>query len=173
VSMRVAVVLSAEFDDAGEFLADAAAFDAAGADGLWLAAGAGEAEVLVLLGAVAGVARRAGLGVALGSAEAWPPELLERATATLRRLSRGRTVFVTRGELAETLELDPGAGGAEAERWRVVPAPESRAAWSDTLAAAEEAGMTGVLVPASPRLLDLLRNPDPGEGRRDLLLAQG
>lgn len=165
-------MLSAAFDDAGEFLADAAAFDAAGADGLWLAADGDDVEAFVLLAAVAAAAPRADLGLVLGPAEGYPADLLERATATLRRLSRGRAVFVVGADRGETVELDRD-GGAGAERWRWVPEPESRAAWTQTLAAAEEAGLTGVVVPANPRLLDLLRNPDPGDGRPDLLLAQG
>jgi hypothetical protein len=173
--MRVGIRLPAVFDDAGEFLADAAAFDAAGADLLWLAAKPGELEALVLLAAVAAVAPRTCLGAALASGEAWPPALLDQAEATLRRLSRGRPVFIVRDELEGTLELDPGDGGAGPERWLMVPAPENRAAWAETLAAAAEAGATGVVAPASPRLLDILRNPDadPDQGRRDLLLAQG
>jgi len=171
--MRVGVVLSMAFDDAGEFLADAAAFDAAGADGLWLAANGDDVEALLLLAAIAAAAPRADLGLALGSASACPADLLERATATLRRLRRGRPVIVVGAEPGDTLELDRGGGDAGAERWRWVPGPENRAAWAETLAAAETAGLTGVLVAANPRLLDLLRNPDPGDGRQDLLLAQG
>jgi hypothetical protein len=171
--MRVGVILPATFTDAAEFLADAAAFDAAGADGLWVAAKSGELEPLVLLAAIAAVAPRTRLGAALGSRKAWPPAVLEQIVTTLRQLSRGRPVFILAGELEGMLELDPDDGGPELERWLVVPGPENRAAWAETLAAAEEAGATGVVVPASPRLLDLLRNPDPGDGRRDLLLAQG
>ena len=41
------------------------------------------------------------------------------------------------------------------------------------LADAAERGIAGLVVPADPRLLDILRNPDePGE-RHDLQLAQG
>jgi hypothetical protein len=37
----------------------------------------------------------------------------------------------------------------------------------------EEAGASGVIVPADPRLLDLLRNGDEEDDRSDLQLAQG
>jgi hypothetical protein len=41
------------------------------------------------------------------------------------------------------------------------------------LAAAVADGTTGVIVPAGPRLLDLLRNADEEDDRSDLILAQG
>jgi len=37
----------------------------------------------------------------------------------------------------------------------------------------EAARATGVLVPAGPRLLDMLRNADEEDDRSDLALAQG
>jgi hypothetical protein len=39
--------------------------------------------------------------------------------------------------------------------------------------AAEAVGATGIIVPADPRLLDLLRNGDEEEDRSDLGLSQG
>jgi hypothetical protein len=41
-----------------------------------------------------------------------------------------------------------------------------------TLGAHEDAGATGIIVPWDPRLIDLLRNPDP-EDRSDLLISTG
>ena len=70
-------------------------------------------------------------------------------------------------------EHEGGAGDDPAERWVQAAAPEGRAAWRAALADAEAAGAAGLLVPAGPRLLDLLRNPDDPGDRRDLHLAQG
>jgi hypothetical protein len=41
------------------------------------------------------------------------------------------------------------------------------------LADAVANGAGGLLVPAGPRLLDILRNPNDPDDRRDLQLAQG
>jgi len=51
--------------------------------------------------------------------------------------------------------------------------PDGRAAWLAKLAEAAERGVRGVVVPADPRLIDVLRNPDDAGGRMDLYLAQG
>ena len=59
------------------------------------------------------------------------------------------------------------------ELWTQGPAPDGREPWRALLAAAEAVGATGVIVPADPRLLDLLRNADEEEDRSDLTLAQG
>jgi hypothetical protein len=70
-------------------------------------------------------------------------------------------------------DLDSKPENSPAERWLGVEAPDGRESWRATLAEAEEQGYQGVVVPAHPRLLDILRNPgDPGE-RLDLQLAQG
>jgi len=56
---------------------------------------------------------------------------------------------------------------------RIVFQPDGRAAWRATLLDAGERGLRGLLVPADPRLLDILRNPDDPGYRHDLQLAQG
>jgi len=145
--VQVGVLLAREPEELGEWLTDAAAFDAAGADALWIDPGQ-EFDVLALTAALAAVTFRTRLVVT-------PPEAPERTLATVHRLSRGR--------------LTPEPDGS----WEHVPMPEDRAAWRATCADAEERGVTGLVIPANPRLLDILRNPDdPGE-RHDLHLAQG
>jgi hypothetical protein len=59
------------------------------------------------------------------------------------------------------------------ELWSQIPSPDGREHWRRLLGAAAAAGVTGVIVPAGPRLLDLLRNGDEEEDRSDLTLAQG
>ncbi|HET9142242.1 hypothetical protein [Actinophytocola sp.] len=142
-------VLLAEPGDLGEWLADAAAFDAAGADALWVDFGPEPAlDELALVAALAVVTFRARLVVAL-------PDIPARTRDTIARLSQGR--FTEPGE----------------EVWERVPPPEGRESFRQTRAAAAERGVTGVVVAAGPRLLDILRNPDdPGE-RLDLQIAQG
>ncbi|WP_206059214.1 hypothetical protein, partial [Nonomuraea zeae] len=58
-------------------------------------------------------------------------------------------------------------------RWAPSAVPLGRPAWREVLRLAAERGDHGVLVPADPRLLDLLRNPEDPGGRQDLQLAQG
>src|SRR6266498_2703931 len=135
--MKVAILLARRPDQLGEWLADARAFEAAGADALWVDLDpASGLDPLVLLAALAALTHRALLVAALPAAER-PSE-----------------------------EGDP-------EHWVQVPAPEGRAAWRAALADAAAAGTHGLLVPAGPRLLDILRNPDDPDGRQDLQLAQG
>lgn len=138
--LPVAVELPAEFESAGEWLADVQAMEAAGAHALLLAPGAGDREAL--LGAVAAVTWRTAI-------------VAPDASPVVELLARGRLV------------RDAG------ERWRRLPVPESRAHWRQLHAEAETEGVEAVVVPLSPRLLDLLRNEDIEEDRSDLQLAQG
>jgi hypothetical protein len=124
----------------------------------------GDADPWVLLGALAAVTWRVRLGV--------PPEAgaYPAAADTLARLSRGRLILARAGSEQGGLEAE--ADGV-VERWsRAAPAP-GRPAWAEALGAATAAGVHGVLVPAAPGLLDLLRNPDEEDDRSDLQLTYG
>jgi hypothetical protein len=147
----IGVVLARQPTDLTAWLADATAFDAAGADALCLDLPAdAELDPVALLTALAATTFRADL-ITIFPIGA-PPRTIE----TIRRLRRGRRVLT-----------------GVPEGWVSAPPPGNRAAWQSTLADAASRGVTGLLVPADPRLLDLLRNPgDPGE-RHDLQLAQG
>jgi len=134
--------------DAGELFADAKAIEAAGADSLWV--DAVDADPYVTLAALAAVTWRARL-VARGAA-AQPA-----ARETCARLARGRLV------VAEETE----------ERWTESAFPASRAAWDELRLASSAAGLTGIVLPNDPRLIDLLRNPDIIEDRSDLKLSFG
>jgi hypothetical protein len=150
--VKVGVLLGQDQGNLTEWLADASAFDAAGADALWVDCGPdGDCDVLSLAAALAVVTFRSHLVVALPEAPA------ARTVHTIGRLSRDRFVV-----------MDDHDGS-----WERVPVPEGREAWQATCTDAAERGLDGVVVPADPRLLDILRNPeDPGE-RHDLHLAQG
>ena len=144
--------------DPGELFADARAFETAGAESFWPA---GDADRLVLLAAIAAITWRARL-VAVGAVDA-------QAARALERLSRGR--FVVASREGEEFLL-PGAEG-ERERWKFLPFPESREAWSELRAKHEADGVAGLVLPNDPRLLDLIRNPDVQDDRADLKLAFG
>ncbi|NRQ39650.1 hypothetical protein HII36_48650 [Nonomuraea sp. NN258] len=177
----------------GEWLADAVAFEAAGADALWLDHRAvppqdppdpadpkqpadppnppDPADPLVLVAALAALTYRSLLVVAV-------PPPAPAALATLVRLSRDRLVLVTDGNPPHdpcpyVRRLPDGGYQAETGRWTAVEVPQGRGAWREALRAAAGRGDRGVLVPADPRVLDLLRNPGDPAGRHDLHLAQG
>jgi hypothetical protein len=188
-AVKVGVALARPPDELGEWLADAAAFEAAGADALCLDAAPGpELDPLALTAALAAVTFRSLLITGLPAAES---PAIAGTLGTIGRLSRGRLRIladgIPPGELAalalrpgvfRRVPGDPGAfehrhGPGEAERWISVPSPDSRAAWRQTLLDASGPGPAGLLVPAGPRLLDILRHPDPPGGRHDLRLAQG
>src|SRR6266536_2186333 len=190
-AVLVGVLLAGRPDDLGEWLADARAFEAAGADSLWVDPAAESAlDPLALLAALAALTSRSLLVTALPE-PASPPEALARTLVTVGRLSHGRLALVADHErLDELAALAPGLrtfrrlpgeagafertrGGDEPERWVQTPPPAGRAAWRAALADAAQGGARGLLVPAGPRLLDILRNPDDPGGRRDLQLAQG
>jgi hypothetical protein len=155
-------------DTAAEWLVDAAAFDSAGADLLWIdVLGRPELDPLALAAALAAVTHRAQLVV---------PEPAEaaRSLATVRLLSRGRVKTAgPSGDFRPAL-TDPAihetAGG---ERWASVPVPAGREQWTQSLTEAAGRRLHGLIAPADSRLLDLLRNPeDPGQ-RHDLQLTVG
>lgn len=134
--------------DAGELFADAKAVEAAGADSLWIDAADG--DPYVVLAALAAVTWRVRL-VARGA----PSDTAARETCAL--LARGRLVVAEESE----------------ERWTESPFPASRVAWDELRLATTTAGLTGVVLPNDPRLIDLLRNPDIIEARDDLKLSFG
>jgi len=135
--------MPARFEDAGEFLADVRALEAAGAEMVGLD-GDGP-ERWIVLGAIAAVTDR--LKLRLASAD---------PLAILQKLSRGRAMVGEPGD----------------EKWVPIVMPADRESWSAAVREAEEAGATGVVVPWDPRLIDLLRNPEPDD-RSDLLMSTG
>ena len=141
--IKVAVVLPATFADAGEALADARALEAAGAEMISLE-GDGP-DRTALLGAIALATDRVRLHLSASD-----------PVATLRRLSGGRA----------------STAYADGERWVDARVPADREAWAALLREHEADGVTGIVVPWDPRLIDLLRNPEPDD-RSDLLMSTG
>lgn len=146
-ALLIGVRLSAN-GDAGELFADAKAIEAAGADSLWIDAADG--DPYVALAALAAVTWRVRL-VARGAT------VKNAARMTCANLARGRLVMAEESE----------------ERWTESAFPANRAAWDELRNASTAAGVTGVLLPNDPRLIDLLRNPDIIEARDDLKLSFG
>lgn len=141
--LKVGVVIPAAVGEPGDYLANARALDAAGAEVLVVE---GDADAQwVVLGAIAAVTER----IKLLTPDARNVELLDR-------LSRGRSL----------VELPTS------ETWVAIPMPPDRASWTALLGEHETAGATGVIVPWDERLIDLLRNPDPDD-RSDLLMSTG
>jgi hypothetical protein len=172
-AVKVGVLLAGQPRDLGEWLADAAAFEAAGADALWVdLAPELELDPVALTAALAAVTFRS-LLVTTRPASDRPSQAFERTLATIAQLSRGRLRVLggrgPRGKFGGVAEIGTGLGGT----WVSAPSPDSRAAWRATLADAAERGAHGLLVPTGPRLLDILRNPDDPDERRDLQLSQG
>jgi hypothetical protein len=88
--LRVAVRLTSAINDVGEYLADVTALEAAGADAIWLDDSA--LDPWVVLGAMAAVTHRVGLGCLLSSSGGLPASRLAGAAAALQIVSRGRLV---------------------------------------------------------------------------------
>jgi alkanesulfonate monooxygenase SsuD/methylene tetrahydromethanopterin reductase-like flavin-dependent oxidoreductase (luciferase family) len=159
--MKVGVLLPSRFEDPGEFLADARAMEAAGADSIWLEDGEGH-DPMLSLAAIAAVTGNLRLGL-IRSSTPRPNVELDRRMETLQHLSRQRVITLVDGQ---------GTGLSGTERWRRVEVPADRGAWARTLQQAHP-DFDGVLVPMDPRLLDILRHPEDAIDRSDLLLAQG
>jgi hypothetical protein len=182
-AIKVGVLLAPPPADLGGWLADAAAFDTAGADALWIDVTSDPAlDPLAITAALAALTYRSLLVTAL------PAAVDDRTLATITRLSRGR--FGLHGDRTRLTgipdverfhpldEADPVGGGfvreaGEPERWVRCAWSGGRAAWQTAVAEGLEGGAAGLLVPAAAPLLDILRNPGEGGDRRDLQLAQG
>jgi hypothetical protein len=220
--LKIGVRLPRQFEDSGDYLADARAIESAGADSLWLDDEG--YDPWLLLAGMATVTSRIRLIVPVSSAERRAPQDLGVRVATLGRLSRGRMALAVTGvaessagvdaviELARRSQccviletatdrragladglvgsndspelfraaVEPVARFREREKltgpfelWATIKMPDDRETWRRTRQEYEDAGATGIIVPADPRLLDLLRNGDEEEDRSDLNVAQG
>ena len=177
---RIGVRLPVVTTEVGEYLADVTALEAAGAYAVWVEDTG--PDPWVMLGALTAITHRMVLGCVITSPEEWPAAQLGRAVGALQALSRGRILVGLPPEGMQEDQVDAlrVAGVtifdsdfvAGEEAWLSVPAPLDRDAWNEALAACDAAGATGLIVPWSDRLIDLLRNPEPDD-RSDLLVSTG
>jgi hypothetical protein len=170
--MKVGVLLPSRFEDPGEFLADARAMEAAGADSIWLEEGNGY-DPMLALAAIAAVTGGLRLGL-IRSSTPRPNVELDRRMETLQHLSRQRVITLVSSDVSPSPVRGGARGGglSGSERWVRVEVPADREAWARSLEQAHP-DFDGVLVPLDPRLLDILRNPEGAIDRPDLQLAQG
>jgi hypothetical protein len=177
---RIGVRLPAITTEVGEYLADVTALEAAGAYAVWVEDTG--PDPWVMLGALAAITHRMALGCVITSPEEWPAAQLGRAVGALQALSRGRILVGLPPEGMQEDQVDvlraagvtifDGDFVAADEEWLSLPAPLDRDAWNEALAACDAAGATGLIVPWTDRLIDLLRNPEPDD-RSDLLISTG
>lgn len=170
--MSIVVVLARRPAGLTEWLADGAAFDAAGADALWVEPDP-PLDPLALTAALAAVTYRSLLICAVAS----PAPAATLTTIGMLCHGRLRTLGGDTGAVRriagdpEGYEYRHESDGTQ--RWMSVPVPDGRNVWRAALDNAVEGGFHGVLVPADPRLIDILRNPDDPGQRLDLNLASG
>jgi hypothetical protein len=93
--LKIGVRLPRQFEDSGDYLADARAMESAGADSLWLE-DAGYDPWLLLAG-IATITGRIRLVVPIASGDLGASQDLAARIATLSRLSRGRTALAVTG----------------------------------------------------------------------------
>jgi hypothetical protein len=93
--LKIGVRLSRQFEDSGDYLADARAMESAGADSLWLDDDG--YDPWLLLAGMATITGRIRLMVPLSSADVRAPADLAAKVATLNRLSRGRMALAVTG----------------------------------------------------------------------------
>src|SRR5436853_3256368 len=127
--MKVGVLFPSRLEDPGEFLADARAMEAAGVDSVWLSDDPAGIEPMLALASIAAVTNALRLGLLQTEAMPANPEQ-QRRELSLEQLSRQRLV-------------------PRSERWKQVDAPADGAAWSTTLATAED-DSDGLIVPLVP-----------------------
>src|SRR5262245_28562490 len=93
--LKIGVWLPRQFEDAGEYLADARALDAAGVDSLWL--DGGFHDPWLLLGGIAAVTGRSRLVAPVSLHDGREGASLRIRVETLHRLSRGRAALTVPG----------------------------------------------------------------------------
>jgi hypothetical protein len=162
--LRVAVKLPAAPGRIGDYLADATALEAAGADSIWLDAPTetsieASTEAWILLGAIASVTHRVRLGVTVDPAGGWPS-----GVDVLERLTGGRVVVgMPRGSEAKALF-------EQLKRWRSASPSPSTLIICGSYAEAEKsvAPAHGVIVPASEDEVRALRADSARDGDFEL-----
>jgi large subunit ribosomal protein L16 len=97
--------------------------------------------------------------------------------AMTRHIKRGGKVWIRifpdKPVTKKPAETRMGKGKGNPELWVAVSGPRNRDHWQETVEAATARGAYGILAPAGPRLLDVLRNPKRPGRRHDLRTAIG
>jgi hypothetical protein len=200
--LKVAVSLPATIADVGEYLADVTALEAAGADTIWvddseldpwivLGAMAAITHRITLgcrltslrawppsrlaasVTALQTLSRgRTVVGLPVRGNPSRHIEALQVPGSKI--LTAGSHHEASDGVIVAVESADQlgGAAGTHIEVWAAIATPPDREAWSRVLSAYDAAGATGVIVPWSDRLVDLLRNSEPDD-RSDLLMSTG
>jgi hypothetical protein len=115
--LKIGVRLPRQFEDSGDYLADARAMESAGADSLWLDDHG--YDPWLLLAGMATITSRIRLIVPVSSAERALPELGSRV-ATLSRLSRGRMALAVTGAGESSAGVDEVIGLARRSQCCVI-----------------------------------------------------
>jgi hypothetical protein len=102
--LKIGVRLPRQFEDSGDYLADARAMDSAGADSLWL--GDNGYDPWLLLAGMATITSRIRLIAPVSSAERRAVAELGGRVATLSRLSRGRMALAVSGVAENPAGID-------------------------------------------------------------------
>jgi len=200
--LKVAVRLPATIADVGEYLADVTALEAAGADTIWVDDTALDPWIVLGAMAALTHRIRLGCRLtslrarppSLLAASVKTLQMLSHGRTVAGVPSRGnptRHIEALRavgskiliegsdGETAdgvivvvESADQIFGPTGTYIEVWAEIAIPPDRQAWTSVLSAYEAAGATGVIVPWSDRLVDLLRNSEPDD-QSDLLMSTG
>jgi alkanesulfonate monooxygenase SsuD/methylene tetrahydromethanopterin reductase-like flavin-dependent oxidoreductase (luciferase family) len=103
LTLKFGVKMPTSFDHPGEYLADAQALEAAGADSLWLSESLirpaasqrryrPSLEPWTLMAGLAAVTRRVRLGTSVSVVAMWPPVMFATMITTLEHLSQGRVI---------------------------------------------------------------------------------
>jgi hypothetical protein len=129
--LAIGIALEPRLERRGEYLADARAFEAAGADSLWLG---GSEDPWLLAAAAAAVTARVRLVVSATADDVHAPAGLARRAGTLLRLAPGRLAIACAAEVAAAIRA-------------VAKCPVFHAAAE--AAAAPAAGADGVVVAAA------------------------
>ncbi len=195
--VRVGVGLPPVPERLGEWLGVASAFDAAGADSLWVELDPDSGlDPLAMVAALAIATSRARLVLSVDAAELVSGV---RIVDTVRRLSHDRLtllvsaerrdevvaavaevpVLIRRGSIAggpdgvESVVAEGRTDAGGTERWLSAAAPDDRESWSEICVRAAAREAVGVVVAPEDVLLAILRNPNPKGDRRDLNVASG
>lgn len=136
--LKIGVRLPRQFEDSGDYLADARAMESAGADSLWLDDEG--YDPWLLLAGMATITGRIRLVVPVSAADVSAPQELSGKVATLMRLSRGRLALAVTGFADGSAGVDAALDLARRSRCCVIlgSSTDRRAGRADGLVGSSE-----------------------------------